>query len=100
MNLVSFGNLANGCPVFLNEDPYTMLGSLKIEQAGENSLITISLDDKAVKLAKRPGRAKGTKQVKAAAATTEAPKRRRKAKSDKPKRTRKKAEKAAEEAGK
>jgi len=77
MKLVSLGNLEKGCPVFLNEEPYSMVGLIKLEKAGDSSIISITLDDKALKPGpKAPKATRGRKPKEAKADAAAAPKKR------------------------
>ena len=96
MNLITFGFSEKGTPVFLNQEPYQQVGTMYLMKAGSNSIIGITLDDKAFSLNKR-GNGAVRKARKANAETAEtAPKRRGRkpaqAKEKPAKRTRKKKE--------
>jgi len=56
MNLITFSFSEKGTPVFLNQEPFSQVGTLYLMKAGKNSVIGITLDDSVVKLAKAPGR--------------------------------------------
>jgi hypothetical protein len=73
MNLITFGFTGKGTPIFLNQEPYTQVGTLYLINAGENSAVAITLDDNIIKLGKIPATTKGRKPK---AAAEEAPKRR------------------------
>lgn len=74
MNLITFGFNEKGTPVFLNEEPFPQVGTMYLMKAGKNSVVGITLDDKMVKLAKAPAKAKRGRKPKAE--TTAAPKKR------------------------
>lgn len=102
MNLITFGFSEKGTPVFLNQEPYQQVGTMYLMKAGSNSIIGITLDDKAFSLNKR-GNGAVRRARKAKAETAEAaPKRRGRkpvqAKEKTAKRTRKKKEEVPEAA--
>lgn len=90
MNIITFGFSEKGTPVFLNQEPFQQVGTMYLMKAGENSVIGITLDDKVVKLAKAPGKARRGRRAKAEAAEA-APKKRAGRKPGKPRGKKKKA---------
>jgi hypothetical protein len=82
MNLITFGFNEKGTPIFLNQEPYPQVGTLYLMKAGKNSVIGITLDDKAIKLAKAPAKALRGRKPKAEVAETAPKKRGRKPKAE------------------
>lgn len=82
MNLITFGFSEKGTPIFLNQEPYPQVGTLYLMKAGKNSVIGITLDDNAVKLAKGPGKARRGRKAKAEIAEATPKKRGRKPKTE------------------
>lgn len=100
MNLITFGFSEKGTPIFLNQEPYQQVGTMYLMKAGSNSIIGITLDDKAFSLNKR-GNGTVRRARKAKTETAEAaPKRRGRkpaqAKEKPAKRTRKKKDEVQE----
>lgn len=75
MNFITFGFTEKGSPIFLNQEPYQQVGTMYLMKTGDNSIIGITLDDKAVKLVKALGKARGRKAKTEAAASAAEPKR-------------------------
>ncbi|MDA8162593.1 MAG: hypothetical protein M0022_06775 [Desulfobacteraceae bacterium] len=72
MNLITFGFSEKSTPVFLNQEPFQQVGTMYLMKAGENSVIGITLDDKILKIAKAPGKARRSRRAKAEVAEAEA----------------------------